>query len=84
MKKFEYDRWNFEYIVFIFLFLYLHRYGVAAVSKCLQLYIFSKVAMIQIIFDVQKSTLSHTMEAHFVARTPLSALSTPMADGVIR
>ena len=45
---------------------------------------FSKVAMIQIIFDVQKSTPSHSMKAKFVARTPLSDLLTPMADDVIR
>ena len=48
IKKFECDYGNFEYIVFIFLFIYFavlflskpswveHRYGVAAVSKCLQ------------------------------------------------
>ena len=52
IKKFERDRGNFKNIVFIFLFIYFavlclskpslveHRYGVAAVSKCLQISIY--------------------------------------------
>ena len=51
IKKFERDRGNFKNIVFIFLFIYFAvsclskpslepRYGVAAVSKCLQISIY--------------------------------------------